>query len=377
MESDPGVFSELLRAFGARGVEAKELWSLDDSAFEPLGTIHGLLFLFKMIKAPAVASGKSTSVIPVVDEPEPWFARQVISNACGTLALLHVVLNARGVDVGPTLTNLREFTSGLGDPGIVGAALDSEDSIRTAHNSFARPEPFVVGERAARDDDDVYHFVAYIPGERVVWQLDGLQPRPVAIATIVPGQKWTTAAAAAIASRIDAANGSIQFNLIAVCEDRLDALQSSGASLAARARSIYDALQQQQPEACPDATPDVLAAMAGIDIAAVRGAQTEPASVSSVTCATESLRDEYDHVAQALQDVGEQIALERESRAVAAAENVRRRFNFVPLVMAALRVGADAGVLSEWYTAARERAAASREAARARITTADERRGGH
>jgi ubiquitin carboxyl-terminal hydrolase L5 len=47
LESDPGVFSELLVAFGTPDAQVEELISLDDDSLASLGEVHGLLFLFK------------------------------------------------------------------------------------------------------------------------------------------------------------------------------------------------------------------------------------------------------------------------------------------------------------------------------------------
>ena len=82
IESDPGVFTELLEQVGVEGVELQELWSLDEDSLgtmEETGSIYGFIFLFKWEQGQDTSCGNRT---PVEVPPEGlFFANQVTHNA--------------------------------------------------------------------------------------------------------------------------------------------------------------------------------------------------------------------------------------------------------------------------------------------------------
>eukprot|EP00058_Branchiostoma_floridae_P007003 XP_002592491.1 hypothetical protein BRAFLDRAFT_118926 [Branchiostoma floridae] len=202
IESDPGVFTELIKGFGVKGLQVEEIWSLDPENFDKLKPVHGLIFLFKWQQE----EEPSGSVVQDSRLDHIFFAKQVINNACATQAILSVLLNCRHPDIelGETLANFKEFVQHF-DATMKGLSLSNSDVIRNVHNSFARQQMFEFDVKSAGKDDDVYHFVGYIPIDGRLYQ-----------------------------------DGEIHFNLMAVVSDRKMTYERQLTDLQAQLAAIQD-----------------------------------------------------------------------------------------------------------------------------------------
>ncbi|KAL8953090.1 MAG: hypothetical protein Q9222_001028 [Ikaeria aurantiellina] len=180
IESDAGVFTYLVERLGVKDVQFEELVSLDAEFLRQRGPIYGVIFLFKY---PSGEKPQATPVDGTFDyeaASKQFFAAQTIQNACGTQALLSVLLNkGQSIDIGHKLQEFKDFTVAF-PADLRGEALSNSELIRDVHNSFARASPFAdEAQRLATEEDDVYHFVAYASIDETLYELDGLQPAPI------------------------------------------------------------------------------------------------------------------------------------------------------------------------------------------------------
>ena len=74
IESDPGVFSEMLKNFGVENVQVEEIYSLDAEQFRDLKPVYGLIFLFKWVKD----ENPQGSLVKDSRIQEMFFAKQVL-----------------------------------------------------------------------------------------------------------------------------------------------------------------------------------------------------------------------------------------------------------------------------------------------------------
>ncbi|XP_065810925.1 ubiquitin carboxyl-terminal hydrolase BAP1 isoform X3 [Labrus bergylta] len=266
LESDPGLFTLLVEDFGVKGVQVEEIYDLQSKCQSP---VYGFIFLFKWIEERRSRRKVNTLVdeTSVIDEEivnDMFFAHQLIPNSCATHALLSVLLNCSGVELGTTLSRMKAFTKGF-SPESKGYAIGNAPELARAHNSHARPEPRHLPEKqngiSAVRTMEAFHFVSYVPIKDRLFELDGLKAYPIDHGPWGEEEEWTDKARRVIMERIGLATAGepyhdIRFNLMAVVPDRRMKYESKLEILKRNRQTVLEGLQKMirltQPELVHD-----------------------------------------------------------------------------------------------------------------------------
>lgn len=326
IESDPGVFTELIKNIGVKGVQVDEIIDMDilEVGDEP---VYGLIFLFKYMQK----SGYKPNVLKSWD-PELFFAKQEIQNACATQAILGVLLNNTDkLDIGPTLKELKSFTNDM-DPSTRGLAISNSEKIRTEHNKFSHPEPFVFTKTKAKDGDDVFHFVSYIHFKNAIYEIDGLQQGPILIEDNVKNEEWIKKVKPSIQNRISLYSQSeIKFNLLALVPDKLEKAKKVEEDLSKRKKYVEGLINGTQKPSSDDKDMEEYNKM-------------NKEQLESTLKDFESL---IKNNSQTIKDEEYRVNKYKE-------ENERRQFNYIPFIYELLKTMAEKGELEENYKEAYE-----------------------
>ncbi|SPO01352.1 uncharacterized protein DNG_04028 [Cephalotrichum gorgonifer] len=269
LESEPAFFNYILRELGAKDVQIQEVLCLDDDLIRQLPKpIHGLIFLFQYLSDDS-------------DVDEESDAEETVDNACATVAMLNIVMNAPSIELGETLENFKESTKAMSSP-LRGHALSTNKTIRKVHNSFTRrvdhfnadlwlsskaeaankkrtkrPQGRKSGKKSKKKSGESgYHFIAYVPVNGSVWELDGLKARPTKLEPVT-SEDWALDALPKIWSRMEDDAGGFEFNLLAMCQSPLRDLCRE---IAAGARVLE--LIERRLDSLPGPSPTTTGAVA-------------------------------------------------------------------------------------------------------------------
>ncbi|XP_039653010.1 ubiquitin carboxyl-terminal hydrolase BAP1 isoform X2 [Perca fluviatilis] len=305
LESDPGLFTLLVEDFGIKGVQVEEIYDLQSKCQSP---VYGFIFLFKWIEERRSRRKVNTLVdeTSVIDEEivnDMFFAHQLIPNSCATHALLSVLLNCSGVELGTTLSRMKAFTKGF-SPESKGYAIGNAPELARAHNSHARPEPRHLPEKqngiSAVRTMEAFHFVSYVPIKDRLFELDGLKAYPIDHGPWGEEEEWTDKARRVIMERIGLATAGepyhdIRFNLMAVVPDRRMKYESKLEILKRNRQTVLEGLQKmirlsqpehvhdkkQQESSSPDDSTTAIKKEADVEPVTTQGADPDESGVQS------------------------------------------------------------------------------------------------
>ncbi|THH09958.1 hypothetical protein EW145_g1667 [Phellinidium pouzarii] len=286
VESDPGVFTALIRKLGVRGIEVAEVYDI-----QPWGLDHlrpkalVLCFTWRHDKHnPRDFRDPAAKDI--------WFANQLVDDACASLAILNVLFNCPDVDLGDNLAAFKADTTDM-SPKMKGLAITNNKQLRETQNSLARPadlwgslsaiavstrdaspskkpakkrtktavvnssprrKPSAKKRKAAIEEEtpETYHFIGYVPAHGKVWELDGLKSGPLEVGELPSADcinGWENVVRPALRLKmqkygggggaITEEGGNIQFNLLALVQDRYE-IKSDELELLKRERATLE-----------------------------------------------------------------------------------------------------------------------------------------
>jgi ubiquitin carboxyl-terminal hydrolase L5 len=225
IESDPWTFSELTRKLGVSGVQFEEVFDLEGAKemLTEFGSVYGFVFLFKWDSDDQV---KRHSDGQLDWSNDLVFIKQIVTNACATIAVLNIAFNAKkdsSVTLSDSLRSFKEFVVDL-PPDMRGMALTNSEEIRAAHNSFIALGSLNADEKEPSTKGEACHFVALVPHNQKLVEFDGMRDAPIIHCTL-PEDDEIGGVLSWIKERIASVEGGdLRFSLLAMVPDQVERL---------------------------------------------------------------------------------------------------------------------------------------------------------
>jgi len=183
LEANPEILTEFTQSLGgSSNFEFTDVYGFDADLLSMVPRpVHAVLLLFPIDEHYEKYRLDQQDKIKKEGQTlsdKVYFMNQTIGNACGTIGVIHSVLNNYSTIVNPGdgfFQTFYEKTKNLNSEER-GAALEQNDDIEKLHSSTAEEGQ----SKAPSADDDVdLHFVAFVHVDGYLYELDGRKPFPV------------------------------------------------------------------------------------------------------------------------------------------------------------------------------------------------------
>ncbi|KAI8884090.1 cysteine proteinase [Backusella circina FSU 941] len=150
---------------GVQGIQVEELQTLGRDIIRNLRPVHGFMIIVRRKLEDAFKEDSSLT------NHQLYFSNQVIHDAYAMHALLNILLNCTNIDIGPDLTQFKQFTHDFPST-IKGLSISNSSVLRQAYNSLTRPDRYKI------PSSEIYHPISIIYSNGYLWELDGFKRSP-------------------------------------------------------------------------------------------------------------------------------------------------------------------------------------------------------
>ncbi|XP_032237490.1 ubiquitin carboxyl-terminal hydrolase isozyme L3 isoform X2 [Nematostella vectensis] len=181
LESNPDVMNKFVKNLGLKPkFKFVDVFGLDDELLCMLPQpVFAFLLLFPVDeKYEAFTKSQSEQIKKSGQEvsPDLYYMKQTVSNACGTVAIVHSIANNTSqLDLDGELKKFIDATRSL-SPQERGEKLETDEGITEAHEASAQEGQT---EAPSADEPVNLHFVSIVHKDGAVYELDGRKEFPI------------------------------------------------------------------------------------------------------------------------------------------------------------------------------------------------------
>ncbi|CAI4214626.1 unnamed protein product [Parascedosporium putredinis] len=347
-------------------------WAVFES--DPVGLILFHTYLGRL----GVKDVRVTDAFDIVDESlDPEYA-QTVDNSCATVAMLNILMNSPGLELGPELTRFKDQTKDMNSVQR-GKLLSENTAIRVQHNLLSRrmehlnadlwlhgsAMEYQEGVRRANKrakkkgrskkrpvGNDAFHYVSYVPVDGNLWKFDGLQVGAVDLgpiseidikSTMGSSRGWWEDALSDIQDRTSNLGFDVESVLLAVRHDPISHIRHQ---LARAIRSVREISERRRR--CPCGWQPTLSEPGSIDVGDASQLARFGLSEETVTAASLCPSDRHAVEMMHVMDFAEKYRMHEAYAERCEMDTARRKKEYVPAIHAWVKKLAEKGVLADF-----------------------------
>jgi len=187
LESNPTLMNSYVQKLGfdTSHYEFVDVYSTEEWALSMIPQpVAAVIMLYPLTDVQEQHRRDEAAGVPENGDSKVWFIKQRIGNACGTIGLLHSLLNTpegiKAASIVPDSWLSKFYQDCPLDRAPVSKAerLEEDSTIETLHDS-ATTDSSNQTLRGERDDDVITHFIALVHVDGGLYELDGRKKGPV------------------------------------------------------------------------------------------------------------------------------------------------------------------------------------------------------